>query len=179
MAVLPATSAGVPGKERRMEWREVVEHPSLRDLPFKIETNEWGKIMMTPATYAHGLYQGRIIGWFERHAEGGRPSGECPIQTSKGVKVADVAWASRGFLKKHGVSNLLLPESPEIVVEIKSPSNSAPEMEEKRQLYFEAGAKEFWFCDEHGNIRFFDPRGELERSGLFGEFPRHIDIENE
>ena len=29
-----------------MEWREVVEHPSLKDLPFKIETNEWGKIMM-------------------------------------------------------------------------------------------------------------------------------------
>ncbi|MDA8306502.1 MAG: hypothetical protein M0Z81_06720, partial [Deltaproteobacteria bacterium] len=35
-------------KETQMEWREVVEHPSLKNLPFKIETNEWGKIMMAP-----------------------------------------------------------------------------------------------------------------------------------
>jgi len=88
-----------------MEWREVIEHPSLRDLPFKIETNEWGKIMMTPATYTRELYQGCVIGWFERHGAEGRASGKCPIQTSKGVKVADVAWASRAFLKKHGVRN--------------------------------------------------------------------------
>ena len=33
-----------------MEWREIVEHPSLKDLPFKIETNERGQIIMTPAT---------------------------------------------------------------------------------------------------------------------------------
>ena len=26
-----------------MEWEEVVKDPSLKDLPFKIETNEWGK----------------------------------------------------------------------------------------------------------------------------------------
>ncbi|SPF41645.1 conserved hypothetical protein [Syntrophobacter sp. SbD1] len=160
-----------------MEWREVIEHPSLRDLPFKIETNEWGKIMMTPATYTHGLYQGRIIGWFERHGEEGRASGECPIQTSKGVKVADVAWASRAFLKKHGVHNLFLSESPEIVVEVASPSNSAAEMQEKKLLYFEAGAREFWFCDGEGNMHFSNPRGELERSELFGEFPEHIDID--
>lgn len=43
--------------ERRhgMEWREVVEHPSLKDLPFKIETNEWGKIIMAPVTCTRGL----------------------------------------------------------------------------------------------------------------------------
>ena len=41
-----------------MDWREVIENPSLRNLPFKIETNEWGQIVMTPATVRHskGLY---------------------------------------------------------------------------------------------------------------------------
>ena len=53
-----------------MEWREVVEHPSLKDLPFKIETNEWGKIIMAPASYAHGVYQGCIYRWLERHEKG-------------------------------------------------------------------------------------------------------------
>ncbi len=160
-----------------MEWREVVEHPSLKDLPFKIETNEWGKIMMTPASYAHGVYQGRIYGWLERHGERGIASTECPVETSKGTRVADVAWASTAFLKKHGIRKLALPESPEVVVEIASPSNSAAELEEKRLLYFEKGAKEFWLCDEDGHMRFFNPKGELERSELFGEFPGHIDID--
>ncbi len=44
-------------EDKRMEWREVVEHPSLKDLPFKIETNEWGNIMMAPASDACGIYQ--------------------------------------------------------------------------------------------------------------------------
>ncbi len=30
-----------------MNWAEVVAHPSLQDLPFKIETNENGQIVMT------------------------------------------------------------------------------------------------------------------------------------
>ena len=160
-----------------MEWREVVEHPSLKDLPFKIETNEWGKIMMAPASDAHGVYQMEIAGLLKNLEKEGRVSTECPVQTSKGVRVADVAWRSAGFLKKHGIRKLALPESPEIVVEIESPSNSAAELEGKRLLYFEVGAREFWLCDEDGNMRFFNPQGELRRSELFGEFPGHIDID--
>ncbi|MDR3556572.1 MAG: Uma2 family endonuclease [Syntrophobacteraceae bacterium] len=162
-----------------MEWREVVEHPSLQDLPFKIETNEWGKIMMAPASYAHGLYAVRIVEWLLRPGGGkGRVSTECPVKTSKGTKVADVAWASPAFLKKHGIRMVELPESPELVVEIESPSNSAAELEEKRLLYFERGAREFWLCTEEGNMRFFNPRAELERSEIFKEFPARIEIES-
>ena len=160
-----------------MEWREVVEHPSLKDLPFKIETNEWGKIMMAPASYAHGVYQMEIAGLLKSLKKEGRVSTECPIETSKGTRVADVAWASAAFHKKHGIRKLALPESPEVVVEIESPSNSGAELEGKRLLYFEKGAKEFWLCDEDGNMRFFNPQGELKRSEIFGEFPVHIDIE--
>ncbi len=160
-----------------MEWREVVEHPALKDLPFKIETNEWGKIMMTPASYAHGIYQTELAGFLKSIVKEGRVSTECPVLTSKGVRVADVAWASTPFLKKHGLRNLALPESPEIVVEIASQSNSAAELEEKRLLYFEAGAREFWLCGEDGKMRFFSPRGEHKRSEMFGDFPERIDIE--
>ncbi len=158
-----------------MEWREVVEDPSLRDLPYKIETNEWGQIVMTPASGKHALYQGRINFLLQNLGDKGRTSGECPIQTSKGVRVADVAWASAAFLKKYGAP-LSFPESPEIVIEVLSPSNSTTEMEDKRKLYFGAGAKEFWLCDEYGDMRFFGTKGEMEKSGLFPEFPGHIDI---
>ncbi|MGC8490678.1 MAG: hypothetical protein ACP5SH_02960 [Syntrophobacteraceae bacterium] len=101
-----------------MEWREVVEHPSLQDLPFKIETNAEGYIMMVAAKNIHREYQARIHVWF---------------------KV----------------------------------------MKYRRSLFFEAGAKEVWFCDIEGNMRFFNPRGELERSGMFAEFPGRIEIEEQ
>ena len=160
-----------------MDWQEVIENPSLQDLPFKIETNEWGQIMMSPAADAHGIYQSRIDYTLRRLAKEGEVSTECPVETSGGTKVADVAWRSAAFLKKHGISNISLPESPEIVVEVKSPSNSVKYMKLKSSLFFEAGAKEVWFCEKDGNMRFFNPEGELERSELFGEFPGHIDIE--
>ncbi len=160
-----------------MEWREIIEDPSLRNLPFKIETNEWGKIVMTPATGTHAIYQWHIISWFARFGQGGKALPECPIQTSKGVRVADVAWGSVAFFKKYGSRIILFVESPEIVVEVESPSNSSQEMDEKKQLYFEAGAKEVWLCDEEGDMHFFSPQGDLKKSELFEEFPEHIDID--
>ncbi|MDR3556571.1 MAG: Uma2 family endonuclease [Syntrophobacteraceae bacterium] len=160
-----------------MDWREVVEHPSLKNLPFKIETNKWGKIMMTPPSILHGVYQSFICSTLARLIKGGKIVTECSVQTSEGVRVADVAWGSEAFIKKHGIRILKFLESPEVVVEIESPSNTAAELEEKRHLYFEVGAREFWLCNEEGNMRFFSPQGELERSGLFGEFPKHIEID--
>ncbi len=88
-----------------------------------------------------------------------------------------MAWGSEAFIKKHGIRILKFLEPPEVVVEIESPSNTAAELEEKGQLYFKVGAREFWLCDEDGNMRFFSPEGELKRSEIFGEFPAHIDIE--
>jgi len=38
-----------------MNWQEICEHPTLRELPFKVETNQWGKIEMCPASNEHSL----------------------------------------------------------------------------------------------------------------------------
>ena len=153
-----------------MEWKEVLEDPSLRDLPYKIETNEWGQIVMTPASGRHAMHQSHIIEWLNRLARGGRTLPECPIQTSKGVRVADVARASAAFLKKFGAP-LSFPRSSEIVIEVLYPSNSTTEMVDKRGLYFEAGAKEFWLCDEYGDMRFFSPRGKWKKADCSRSFP--------
>jgi len=159
-----------------MEWREVVEHPSLQDLPFKIETNAEGYIMMVAAKNRHRLYQARIHEWFYQQREQGRAIEECNIETSDGTKIADVAWGGLEFFKRNRDSDPY-QESPEIVVEVISPSNREKAMKSKMALYFEKGAKEVWFCDDDGNMRFFNPQGELERSEMFGEFPEHIDID--
>jgi Uma2 family endonuclease len=59
-------------------------------------------------------------------------------------------------------------------VEILSPSNTKGEIDEKRQLYFEAGASEVWLCDEDGGIRFFTADGPVADSALCSGFPTAI-----
>ena len=44
-----------------MNWQEVCDHPQLRDLSFKIELNEDGKIVMSPLKVGHSLLQGKKL----------------------------------------------------------------------------------------------------------------------
>src|SRR5262245_28485787 len=81
-------------EEKRMNWQEVCEHPSLQDLPFKIELNEKGEIVMAPVKVYHSAYQGELGFLLRSMRSDGRVLAECAIQTTKGTKVADVAWAS-------------------------------------------------------------------------------------
>lgn len=39
-----------------MEWQDVCNHPDLKDLPFKIEVNERGQIVMSPVKVIHSLF---------------------------------------------------------------------------------------------------------------------------
>jgi len=43
-----------------VEWQQVIDSPFLQDLPFKIELNKWGKILMSPASNNHGIRQYEI-----------------------------------------------------------------------------------------------------------------------
>lgn len=77
-----------------MTWEEVCAHPSLPDLPFMLELNEYGQIVMSPASDQHSLYQARPTRLLMQYLEGGETLTECAVETSKGTKVADVVWAS-------------------------------------------------------------------------------------
>ena len=62
-----------------------------------------------------------------------------------------MVWMSAGYFRElEAKEPLVLERAPEICVEVLSPSNSKPEMEEKRALYFEAGAQEVWICGLDG-----------------------------
>jgi Uma2 family endonuclease len=151
-----------------MQWADVLADPTLRDLPYKIELNEYGKIVMTPASNRHGSMQVEIALRLSRDGGGGKVITECSVQTRLGVKVADVAWCSPEFMARHGLETPYT-EAPEICVEIVSPSNSDEEMAEKRRLYFERGAKEVWVVPEEGVARVFGPDGALPESRLVVE----------
>lgn len=158
-----------------MSWQAIRDNPLFRDLPFKFETNRWGKIEMSPASNRQGFFQALITEGLLKFAPGGHPVTECSIQTADGVKVADVAWASTGFLQRHGVADPY-PEAPEIVVEILSPSNTLAEMEEKKALYFARGARECWICQADGLMRFYNNHAQLAASALAPGFPARIEL---
>jgi Uma2 family endonuclease len=152
-----------------LTWQEICNNNSLQDLPFKIESNQHGQLLMTPVKVYHSLFQGKITGLLYSHIEDGEVLVECAVHTRKGTKVADVAWASTQRLE------LIKDEAecsvaPEICIEVMS----SEEMLGKRKLYCENGAEEFWVCDQKGQFRFFSPDEELAHSLLLPEFPRTI-----
>ncbi len=146
-----------------MQWSEVLANPYLRDLPFKIETNEWGQIVMSPAKNIHGYLQSRVCMLLEK-ALGGTAIIECSVQTSDGVKVADVAWLSPAFVKAHGLDEDPFNLAPEICVEVKSASNSQRMLSEKADLYLARGAKEVWVVDQKGVTTIIAPGGVRAKS---------------
>ena len=146
-----------------MLWSEVINSPYLKDLPFKIELNRYGKIEMSPASNKHGRLQVYLSILLERQLKKGVALTECSIQTCEGVKVADVAWCSREFIKQYGYETPY-SHAPEICVEIVSPSNSKEEMAHKIRWYLQAGAKEVWIVWEQGVIEYYDVSGKLVQS---------------
>ncbi|MGH8477938.1 MAG: Uma2 family endonuclease [Methylococcales bacterium] len=146
-----------------MQWSEVVDNPCLENLPFKIELNRYGKIEMTPASNKHGRLQLQIGALLERKLKRGEAMIECSIQTTEGVKVADVAWCSKAFIKQHGYETPY-SSAPEICIEIVSPSNSKEEIFNKAQLYLHAGAQEAWVVWEDGVTEYYGKSGNLDRS---------------
>ena len=158
---------------REMNWQEVCSRPELQDLPYKIELNGQGQIVMSPASNEHSFRQSRLIRELLRRMDSGEVLPECSIDTTDGTKVADVVWFSVEFHAKHGLATPF-PQAPEICVEVISPSNSDGEMRKKRALYFEAGALEVWMCGSDGAMMFFDSNGDLKASKLAPDFPATI-----
>ncbi|MDX2031525.1 MAG: Uma2 family endonuclease [Blastocatellia bacterium] len=126
-----------------MTWDEVINNPYLKDLPFKIELNRYGQILMSPASNKHGIIQSDSAYEIRRRKKSGTVITECSIDTSDGVKVADVAWASDEFIAEYGEATPY-PKAPEICVEVISPFNSKQEIENKVELYLAKGALEVW-----------------------------------
>jgi len=156
-----------------MKWDQLCDDPALENIPYRVELSRHGQLVMSPHRSYHSIFQSRIIRHLNELLPGGEAMPECPIETDTGTMVADVAWASSAKVKR----NFDLPswaESPEIVVEVISPSNVGTEIRNKRHTAFARGAREFWVCDRKGNVGFFGPRGRLTRSRLCPQFPTRI-----
>ena len=158
-------------------WRRALRDPSLRDLPYKIETNEYGQLVMSPQKPKHAHMQSRIdVLLAELISRPGRGAVEFAVETSRGVKLPDVAWISEERWAQIPEDAEASPIAPEICVEVLSKSNTAAEIDEKRRLYFDTGAVEVWTCGVDGEMRFYNSSDELTASRLVPDFPKHVEL---
>lgn len=154
-------------------WGRMLDDPALARIEGRLETNRHGQILMTPPPGPdHGGRQAAIA-YDLRRLLGDKVVTECPISTSDGVRAADVGWFSPA---RHAAvkQRVCFVEAPEICVEMLSPSNTRGEIEEKRALFFDAGATEVWTCGLDGAMRFDGPQGELDHSQICPDFPREV-----
>lgn len=158
-----------------MDWQQVCADRNLQNLPFRIELNEYGQVVMSPLKVIHSLLQGKIERLLLGYLNDGEVFPECAIYTVKGTKVPDVVWVSDERLQiiKYEIECSI---APEICIEVLSDSNTDKEMQMKKELYFQQQAQEFWICDPQGNMRFFNPKSELLHSQLVPQFPQQIDV---
>ncbi len=160
-------------------WEKVLADPILARLPRRIETNRHGQIVMSPPPAPeHGEEQFGIGELIKRALPGGRIITECPVSTSEGVKLVDVAWMSKQR-RRAQEGQICFIQAPEICVEVVSPGNTRRELREKKALYFEAGAEEVWFCHRDGRMEFFrkETPETVGASTLCPGFPQSIEIE--
>lgn len=127
---------------------------------------------MSPTRFAHSGYQGEICNLLGKLLDG-KAVPEAAVQTSDNVKVADVVWLTweHWEIARH---ELAASTAPAICVEVASKSNYQRELNEKKALYFEAGAKEVWFCDMTGKMIFHTPEGQVATSPMCPDFPASV-----
>ena len=169
---MSATAPSTP-KAHQDRWQEIVDDPALRDLPYKVETNERGQILLSPHSNRHSKLQEAVQNLFRDHAPPGRQPAEYALATPQGIKSPDVVWMSPDREAEMDATGDPATLAPEICVEIMSKSNTAAEMDEKRRLYREIGAEEVWVVDTDGKIEFYRDEA-LETSPIVPTSPAHL-----
>lgn len=168
---MPTTATRAEDHQAR--WQEIVADPTLQDLPYKVETNHRGQLVLSPQTNRHSLQQKAVEKELDALLSDGEAVPEWAIATVGGTKQADVIWASDERLLDMRETGDPTTLAPEICVEVMSDTNDWDEMDEKRRLYREAGAKEVWVVTEGGEVRFFADE-EMEVSQIAPDFPNQI-----
>jgi Uma2 family endonuclease len=168
---MPSTTA--QRKEQRERWNDLVRDPLLSKLPYKVETNARGQIVLSPHKNRHTFQQKAVQKKLDELLSGGEAFQELAIATSGGTKQAEVVWTSNDRLTEMKQTGDPTTLAPEICVEIMSESNDWDEMHDKRALYREAGAEEVWVVDVDGTVQFFD-EDALEHSKIAPAFPDQL-----
>jgi len=154
-------------------WEWLSAEPAFDGIPYRFEVKPNGQIIMSPTKNFHGRLQFVVASLLQQHGPAGKAFVELSTKTPDGMYEVDSAWSLDGArLLKQDYAD----PAAEICVEVRSPSNTHSEFQEKRKAYFEAGAKEVWFVDGEGNVSFYSPGVSLIHSLIMPNFPSKIEL---
>ena len=122
--------------------------------PFYYELRHGELVKVTRPRLKHVLIQKRLLRLFELSAgEEFWVSIEVPFRPlpEHELRTADVAVVSLARVRQADPEDNL-SGSPEIVVEVLSPSNTAAEIIEKQRLCLENGCREFWVVEPRSRV---------------------------
>ena len=159
-------------------WFQICSDPAFADRPERIEIDAAGELIMSrPPGFDHRQRARAIANLLDHLNAGELGTVEQAILTCDGqVRIADVlllTFAQKRWLILNPTSPL--PAAPPVCVEILSRSNTQTEIDEKRALYFDAGATEVWICNLDGTMSFFSGvHHQLSTSLLCPAFPQAI-----
>jgi Uma2 family endonuclease len=157
------------------QWERLLLDPAIRDLPYKVETNRAGQLIMTPHRPIHSFYQEAVSRLLKSQLPAGQTAPEVAIYTDQGIKVPDVVWMSMDRYRR-AKQEVAATVAPEICVEVLSDRNSLSDIETKIALYFANGAHEVWICDA-GHMRFYTAEsGPSQQSNLAPRFPVYVEL---
>ena len=161
-------------KDVAAQWETVLRDFQDVEMPYKIETNAAGWVVMEPPPAdVHRLFQTRLSQFLDDALDGGTATIEIGLHTHGGTKIPDVVWASYETWEKRQ-EDLATAPPPRVCVEVLSPSNTDAEIEEKRRLYLDIGVEEVWICEQDGTLRFYDDSGGLQTSKIVEGAPNQI-----
>ncbi len=155
-----------------MTWDDVLADPSLNSVPYKVESNSWGQLVLTPRTNLRAVRLGHVATRV-LHALHPHMMISVPIQTRDGVRVADAAWASLAFVH-HPDNEVVFATAPPLCVIVCDGTTPIAETEYRLALYLDAGAREVWVSEEDGTMRFYTPEGEQEMSLIVPDAPERL-----
>jgi len=128
----------------------VDEYCRLPEREDVIRELHWGHVVdLIRPEMKHTRLQYRLVELLRPLAAGrGRVAAEVPFRAlaEYDVRGADVAFVSQARWNATGEDDYLRG-SPELVIEVLSPSNTKAEMREKAALYLSTGCVEFWVVD--------------------------------
>ena len=124
------------------------EFETLPEQELRQELRHGEPVNVAPPKHGHYLIQHRLRRLLEALAAG---AGE--VGTEFGFRVGEYEYriADVGFLSKSRWDRIpvqgYLEGAPELVIEILSPSNTAAEIQDKKEICLENGTVEFWVVD--------------------------------
>jgi Uma2 family endonuclease len=125
----------------------------FRELPERedvIQELQWGQVVtLAPPKWGHTKLQHRLVELLRPKAKHkGMVASEVPFRAlpEYELRVADVAFVSQERWDAAD-DNDNLHGSPDLIIEVLSPSNTKTEMRERAVFFLSTGAEEFWVVD--------------------------------